>query len=89
VARTILSIVAATIVAAGVAFSLFNLQQVTLELGFGSITLPLGVLVLLALTTGALGAGILLWAGVVLPMRMRLRALEKVRAAAGAAAPSI
>lgn len=86
-ARTILSIVAATIVVAGVAFSLFNLQQVTLELGFGSLTLPLGVLVLLALTTGALGAGILLWAGVVLPTRMRLRALEKVRPPAGAGSP--
>lgn len=87
-ARTILSVVATTIVAAGVAFSLFNLQQVTLELGFGSLTLPLGVLVLLALTTGALGAGVMLWAGVVLPMRMRLRTLEKVRAAAGATPPS-
>lgn len=86
-ARTILSIVAATIVTAGVVFSLFNLQQVTLELGFGSVTLPLGVLVLLALTTGALGAGFLLWAGVVLPMRMRLRATGKVRPAAGAAPP--
>lgn len=78
-ARSIWSVLALLVAALGVAFSLFNLQQVTLELGIGQLTLPLGVLVLLTLATGAVGAGLLLWGGVVLPMRLRVRALEKAR----------
>lgn len=65
----------------GLAFSLLNFQQVTLSVGFGTLTLPLGVLVLLALLTGALVAGTLLWAGVILPMRFRLRSLDRTRSA--------
>ena len=82
-ARSFWSVLALLVAALGVVFSLFNLQQVTLELGLGRMTLPLGVLILLTLMTGAVGAGLLLWGGVVLPMRLRLRALEKARSTSG------
>jgi uncharacterized integral membrane protein len=70
-------IVAAVIGLFGIAFSILNLEQVTLLLGFGSVTLPLGLLVLLSLFAGALSGGLLLWAAVILPLRLRLRACEK------------
>jgi len=82
-ARWFWSTLAALIALLGLAFSLMNFQQVSLEVGFGTLTLPLGVLVLLTLFAGALVAGLLLWAGVILPMGFRLRALEKGRAAGG------
>ncbi len=83
-ARWFWSLLAALIALLGLGFSLINFQQVTLAVGFGTLTLPLGVLVLLALLAGALVAGLLLWAGVILPMGFRLRALEKDRAGADA-----
>lgn len=82
-ARWFWSTLAALIAFLGLAFSLLNFQQVSLEVGFGTLTLPLGVLVLLSLLAGSLVAGLLLWAGVILPMRFRLRALEKGRAMGG------
>lgn len=78
------SSLAALIAALGVGFSLMNFQQVTLAVGTGTLTLPLGVLVLLSLLAGALVAGLLLWAGVILPMGFRLRAIEKTQATDGA-----
>jgi uncharacterized integral membrane protein len=78
--RWLWSSLAALIAILGIAFSVMNFQQVSLAIGIGTLTLPLGVLVLLALLAGAVIAGLLLWAAVILPLRFRLRALEKTHA---------
>jgi uncharacterized integral membrane protein len=58
-------------------FSLLNTSSVRLDVGAWSPELPLGVLVLLALLAGALLGGAVLYFGVILPLRMRIRRLQR------------
>ena len=58
-------------------FALINAATVELDLYFATLGMPLGVLVLGALLVGALLAGAVLYAGVILPLRLRVGALER------------
>jgi len=69
--RWIVMILCALIGIAAVIFSLLNLQMVSLDLVAGTVTMPLGVLVLLAVLLGAALSGLLWMAYVIVPMRMR------------------
>lgn len=69
--RWVVMILCALIGIAAVIFSLLNLQMVSLDLVAGTVTMPLGVLVLLAVLLGAALSGLLWLAYVIVPMRMR------------------
>jgi uncharacterized integral membrane protein len=58
-------------------FALINAAAVELDLYFATLGMPLGVLVLAALLVGAMLAGAVLYAGVILPLRLRVGALER------------
>lgn len=58
----------------GVLFSALNRDPVRIDLGFASVDTFLGAALLLAVLAGAVLAGLVLLAGVVWPMRRRLRA---------------
>ena len=70
---------------AAFAFSLLNQSAARLDLGAWTPEMPLGVLVLLAVLLGALLGGTVLYLGVILPLRMRLRRVQ--RELAGTRAP--
>ena len=74
------------VAAAAFAFSLLNQGAARLDLGAWTPELPLGVLVLVALLVGALIGGTVLYLGVILPLRMRLR--RALRELAGTRAPT-
>jgi uncharacterized integral membrane protein len=80
--RWLLLSFAALIALIGIVFSAINADGATLDLYFSSVRLPLGVLVLLSLVTGFLLGGMVLWAGVVLPLRLRLRQANRAAASA-------
>jgi uncharacterized integral membrane protein len=63
-------------------FALINAAAVELDLYFATLGMPLGVLVLAALLLGAMLAGAVLYAGVILPLRLRVGALERRGSAA-------
>jgi len=76
---------AVVVVLAAIVFSIINIESVRLDLLFGAFSAPLGILVLVALLLGALAAGLTLYVGVVLPLRMRLaRARREIKTAADA-----
>ena len=56
----------------GVVFSAINLDPVTLDLFYFSVSVPAGVLVLASVLLGFLLSGLFLYAGVIVPLRMRL-----------------
>jgi len=56
----------------GVVFSAINLDPVALDLYFFSMQLPAGVLVLASVLLGFMLGGLFLYAGVIIPLRMRL-----------------
>ncbi len=58
-------------------FALINAASVELDLYFATLGMPLGVLVLAALLVGAVLAGVVLYASVILPLRLRVGALER------------
>ncbi len=58
-------------------FALINAAAVELDLYFATIGMPLGALVLAVLLLGALLAGAVLYFGVILPLRLRVGALER------------
>jgi uncharacterized integral membrane protein len=72
----------ALVAVAAFAFSLMNRAVARLDLGTWTPELPLGVLVLLALLAGALLGGTVLYVGVILPLRMRLRRVQRELAGA-------
>jgi uncharacterized integral membrane protein len=76
-ARWLTIVCLALVAAAAFAFSLLNTSSVRLDVGAWTPELPLGVLVLLALLAGALLGGAVLYFGVILPLRMRLRRLQR------------
>jgi lipopolysaccharide assembly protein A len=80
--RLIRLLIALLCLAAGLVIGALNAQPVSLDLGVTTLHATLGVCVLLSLLLGAVLAGIVLVASVVLPLRQRLyRATRPVAAA--------
>lgn len=79
-------LVALTVVVAlaSLVFAYYNAGLVALDLFGWRLSLPLGVVVLASLFTGCLLGGAVLLGGVILPLRMRLRQLQRREAQGGA-----
>lgn len=71
--RLIKALLALVFVAFGVLFGALNREPVRIELGFLGVDTELGISLLLAVLAGALLAGLVLTAGVIWPLRHRLR----------------
>jgi uncharacterized integral membrane protein len=69
---------------ASLVFAAQNAGEVSLNLYGAELSLPLGVVVLGALFAGCLAGGAVLWFGVILPLRMRLRRTAAARGDAAA-----
>ena len=65
-------VIGALVALAGIVFSAINGAPVTLDFYFGTLSLPLGIIVLSSLFAGLLLAGTVLWGGVIVPLRLRL-----------------
>jgi uncharacterized integral membrane protein len=76
-ARWLTLIVALAMVVLGVIFSALNANAVPLNLYFFQLELPAGVLVLTALFMGCGLGGLFLYFGVIVPLRMRVRAQQR------------
>jgi uncharacterized integral membrane protein len=61
----------------GMLFSSLNSIETNLDLYVDSVSLPLGVLVLLSLFLGCLGGGSILLIAVIWPLRMKISTLRK------------
>ena len=70
-------VIGALVALAGIVFSAINVEPARLDFYFGSVTMPLGILVLLTLFGGFLLAGLVLWGGVIVPLRLRLGSLRR------------
>jgi len=70
--RWLIIITALAMAFLGVVFSAINLDPVALDLYYFSMQLPAGVLVLASVLLGFLLSGAFLYAGVIIPLRMRL-----------------
>ena len=81
-ARWLTLIVALAMVVLGVIFSALNANAVPLNLYFFQLELPAGVLVLTATFLGCALGGLFLYFGVVVPLRLRIRALTRAKAPA-------
>jgi putative membrane protein len=84
--RPLRILVALVFAAAGLVLGALNPQRVTLDLGVAGLDASLGVMLLAALLLGALGAGLAMALGEVLPLR---RQLQRARTAGSAAAPHL
>ncbi|HET9485703.1 MAG TPA: lipopolysaccharide assembly protein LapA domain-containing protein [Xanthomonadales bacterium] len=86
--RALIFTLAVVVTLLAIVFSAINAKPAKLDLYVGAIDLPVGVLVLAAMLVGCLLAGAVLYAAVILPLRLQLAALlrEKARAAASATA---
>jgi len=71
--RVIKAILALCFVAVGLFFGALNRQHVRVDFGLATADLRLGLLVLVTLLLGAFLGGIAVMAGVVWPLRRRLR----------------
>ncbi|MFY2764907.1 lipopolysaccharide assembly protein LapA domain-containing protein [Arenimonas sp. MALMAid1274] len=71
--RLIKALLALLFIALGVLFGAMNRDPVRIELGFANLDTSLGISLLLAVLAGALLAGLVLTAGVIWPLRHRLR----------------
>ena len=71
--RLLRALVALFFVAAGIAVGALNPQAVVLDLGILHVRSSLGLVVLVTLLLGALLGGLVVTAGVVWPLRRRLR----------------
>ena len=71
--RVIKAILALCFVAMGLVFGALNRQHVHVDFGLASADLRLGLLVLVTLLLGAFLGGVAVMAGVVWPLRRRLR----------------
>ena len=80
-ARWLTLIVALVMVAFGVVFSALNANAVPLNLYFAQIELPAGVLVLASVFFGCALGGAFLYFGVIVPLRLRIRALNRAKVA--------
>jgi len=66
-----------TVVVCAFVFSLLNRASAHLDFGVFATDLPVGVMALSSVLVGALLAGIALLLGVVLPLRLRIRRLQR------------
>lgn len=84
--RWLTILVALAMIFLGVVFSAINMGSAGLDLYFFSLEVPIGVLVLAAILLGFMLGGLFLYAGVIVPLRMRLgtarREIEQRKAAA-------
>ena len=76
--RWLVLLLALAMMALGVVFSAINPDRVTLDLYWFTVNPPAGVLVLASVLLGVLLGGGFLYAGVIVPLRMRLRAQRRV-----------
>jgi uncharacterized integral membrane protein len=72
--RVIKALAALCFVALGLVFGALNRQHVHVDLGLAAVDARLGFLILVALLAGAFIGGLAVMAGVVWPMRRKLRA---------------
>ena len=77
--RLIRILIALACLAAGIVVGALNPQPVTIDFGFTRGTSTLGVAILVSLLAGVLAGGVAVLAGVVLPMRQRLRQAGNAR----------
>ena len=84
--RLLQLLIALLFVAAGVVVGWLNPQSMTLDFYFRHVEIGVGVAMLLAVLAGALLGGIAVTAGVVWPLRRRLRRAERDAALKSAAA---
>ncbi|HRG14818.1 MAG TPA: lipopolysaccharide assembly protein LapA domain-containing protein [Pseudomonadota bacterium] len=75
--RWIVLVMAASVALLAAAFALLNEAVVRLDFHFFAFQLPLGVVVTLSLLVGFLLASVALSAAVIVPQRLRLRALRR------------
>lgn len=75
--RWIVLVLAASVALLAAAFALLNEAVVRLDFHFFAFQLPLGVVVTLSLLVGFLIASLALSAAVIVPQRLRLRALRR------------
>ena len=75
--RWIVLVMAASVALLAAAFALLNEAVVRLDFHFFAFQLPLGVVVTLSLLVGFLIASVALSAAVIVPQRLRLRALRR------------
>jgi uncharacterized integral membrane protein len=71
--RVIKAILALCFVALGLAFGALNREHVRVDFALGTADLRLGLLILVTLLVGAFLGGVAVMAGVVWPMRRKLR----------------
>ena len=74
--RMIRLLIALAFLAIGIAVGALNAQPVAIDLGVVTLHGSLGVCLLLTLLAGLLIGGVVVSAGMVLPMRRRLRAAD-------------
>jgi uncharacterized integral membrane protein len=77
--RVIKAILALCFVALGLVFGALNRQHVHVDFAVGAADLRLGLLVLVTLLLGAFLGGVAVMAGVVWPMRRKLRGSSNAR----------
>ena len=75
--RWLTILLALLVVFAAIVFSATNTETVALDLYFTTCHLPVGVLVLATLFAGCVLGGLVLYPGVILPLRMRIAALRR------------
>jgi uncharacterized integral membrane protein len=86
--RLLQLLIALLFVAAGVVVGWLNPQSMTLDFYFRHVEIGVGVAMLLAVLAGALLGGLAVTAGVVWPLRRRLRRVERDAALKSAAGPA-
>ncbi|NUS61331.1 MAG: LapA family protein [Lysobacter sp.] len=79
--RLIRLLIALACLAAGIVVGALNPQAAVLDFGFAQITSSLGVIVIVSLLIGVVAGGLALTASVVIPLRNRLRRVERVERA--------
>ncbi|HVF35883.1 MAG TPA: LapA family protein [Candidatus Saccharimonadia bacterium] len=75
--RWLTILVAILVVLAAIVFSATNTTTVALDLYFTTCHLPVGVLVIASLFTGCVLGGLVLYPGVIVPLRMRAANLRR------------
>ena len=85
--RLIRLLIAVACIAAGATIGALNPQILSIDIGFVTVHATLGVTILVALLIGAIIGGSMLAFSVVLPLRQRLRRVQRTRPATSPAPP--
>ena len=75
--RWLTILLALVVVFAAIVFSAINTAAAPLDLYATTLALPVGVLVLASVLLGAVLGGVLLYAGVIVPLRMRIASVRR------------